>query len=270
VSWVWQPLPAAQGSSGTSTYTYVGSGGAVSGGTAAVSKTKAYTPSGGGVSGGTAATSFVGLATYVYTGTGGAVTGGTAAVSKTKVFTPSGGAVTDGSAVLSKTKAYLPSGGADSGGTADTTFVSAGTEVYTYLATGGAETGGTAFYEFLAAALGVEQPSGGWGWHNLAELSRLSRKRIKREEEEDAIEAALEAAGVYLPPTVTDAPAHDLERLKGLVKRSTAIVSSHKAERAIDYAKKAQTKLAYELAVREIARELEDEEHAVLFALALL
>jgi hypothetical protein len=38
----------------------------------------------------------------------------------------------------------------------------------------------------------------------------------------------------------------------------------------VDYALRARTALAYELAAREIAKELEDEEHALVLTLAML
>ncbi len=236
-------------------FTYTGTGGAVSGGAATVCKAKAYTPSGGAVGAGTATTSFEsaggGTSTFTYVGSGGAVSDGTADVCKAKAYTPTGGAVSGGTA------AYL---------FRDTTPVE-----FPYDGSGGAVSGGGGFYEFLSS---IQQGSGGYGWSNLytVELARLARKRAKFKEEEEAIQEALEAMGVELPQAVTDGAVEDVKRLRGLVvayaKQDVDI--AHKTQRAIDYAQKARTQLAYELAVREIARELEDDEHALLLAVALL
>ena len=237
---------------GPVTFTYTGTGGAITDGAASTSKTKVFTPSGG------------------------AVAAGAATVSKTKSFIASGGATTDGTATVSKTKEFTPSGGADTAGTASTSFQSAGTATYAYLGGGGANTAGDAFYAFLAAALApvVDQPSGGFHWsvRYERELAKRLRRKIQLEDEADAVEAALEAAGVELPATVTDARGDDLKRLRGLVNAFSAYAdeSANRTQRAIEYAQRAKTQLAYELAIREIAQQLEDEEHAVLLTLAMI
>lgn len=129
---------------------YPSSGGAVTGGAAVVTKGKNYPSSGGAVTGGSATLS----KTKVYAGVGGAVTGGTAPVSKTKVYTAIGGAVTGGAAPVSKTKVYVAIGGAVTGGGATLAkgknYLGLGTAV-----TGGAAVtlfvGGTNVYTYVAS-----------------------------------------------------------------------------------------------------------------------
>lgn len=121
--------------SGATTYTYTASGGIVTGGAAALSKTKDSPVSGG------------------------AVAAGSAALSKTKDYPVAGGATTSGTATLSKTKHYIASGGAISGGTAQSSFEAAAIggpvfrraivlrrppSVFTYRPRGGISAGGAA------------------------------------------------------------------------------------------------------------------------------
>jgi hypothetical protein len=104
----------------------------------------------------------------------------------------------------------------------------------------------------------TEQPSGGWGWRNQAVIDRLQRKREEEEDLADRLEVELAKEGL-VPPN----PAAEVRiqvREYPPMKRRT--------QRAVDYALKARTELAYQLALREIAREQEEEEYALLLALA--
>lgn len=111
----------------------------------------------------------------------------------------------------------------------------------------------------------VIQPSGGWGAYNDRNAERQRRKWLKRqeelEEEADRLEALL-IAEKALPPNP------ELEA-RITVREYADYVTSRRTQRAVDYALRAKTALAYQLAAREIAKELEDEEHAVLMLLAM-
>lgn len=116
-----------------------------------------------------------------------------------------------------------------------------------------------------------ERPAGGWGWSNeyQRELARRLRRKLALEDDEALVEAALEAAGAALPAEAAEAPADDPARLRALVEgfaRESA-ANARRTERAIDYAQRAKSAFAYELAIREIARQLEEEEHALLHVL---
>jgi len=127
------------------------------------------------------------------------------------------------------------------------------------------------------APIAQPQPTntGGYLWTPAAEreLAQLVRRRKQREDDERAIEAALEAAGAAQAAAEASAQADELRRLAGLVDAYARSTSDdlllRRTARAIEYAQRAQSALAYELALREIARQLEEEEFAVLMALAI-
>lgn len=124
--------------SGT-TFTYTGSGGLTSGGTAAVTLTKNYIGSGGLTTGGSAGVTL----TKDYIASGGLTTGGSASVAVTKDYTASGGFTSGGTAGVTLTKDYTASGGLTSGGTAGVAVTK------DYIASGGLTTGGTATTAFV-------------------------------------------------------------------------------------------------------------------------
>ncbi len=126
----------------TAPYLYTGSGGMITGGTAAKAITKVYTTSGGLVSGGAATTTTAN--TFTYTASGGMVTSGTAGIVTTKAYTASGGAITGGTAAIVTTQDYVGSGGMTTGGAGTTSYTAGGGTVFTYTGTGGMTTGGTA------------------------------------------------------------------------------------------------------------------------------
>jgi hypothetical protein len=295
MSWLWQPLPAAQGAAGASV-TLDGTGGALTlvGGTATLSYTADVSLTGTGgtlaLAGGNATLSYTADVSLAATGgaltltgadatlvidqdvslagTGGALSlaGGTA--STTLTLTASGGALalTGGTATLTPTaNVWLEGTGGTLTLTGGEATLSAGGSV-SLVATGGALVliGGEAALTFTETVAGSteEQPSGGYGWSNLytLELRRLLRKKIKREEDEERLEAAIESldAEIVLPN----------DRLQRLVAAFPA--TANRTQRAIEYAQRAKTDFAYELALRAIAKELEDEEHAVLMTLAML
>jgi hypothetical protein len=107
-----------------------------------------------------------------------------------------------------------------------------------------------------------EQPSGGYGWANLA---AIERRRRKREEEElaDALEVAMAAEGLVEPDPVVAARHVVREYVK------TNGPATRRMQRAVEHAYRAQSDLAWQLAAREIARQEEDD-FAVLLAIATL
>jgi hypothetical protein len=107
-----------------------------------------------------------------------------------------------------------------------------------------------------------EQPSGGYGWANLA---AIERRRRKREEEElaDALEVAMAAEGLVEPDPVVAARHVVREYVK------TSAPATRRMQRAVEHAYRAQSDLAWQLAAREIARQEEDD-FAVLLAIATL
>jgi hypothetical protein len=105
-----------------------------------------------------------------------------------------------------------------------------------------------------------EERSGGYGWANLA---AIERRRRKREEEElaDALEVAMAAEGLVEPDPVVAAR----HVVRDYVKTSPP--ASRRMQRAVEYAYRAQTDLAWQLAAREIARQ-EEEDFALLMVIA--
>ena len=99
------------------------------------------------------------------------------------------------------------------------------------------------------------------GWAILRNEQAAMRRRRKREEEEelaDRLEALLASEGLVPPNPEVEVRIQVREYPP--MKRRT--------QRAVDYALKARTALAYQLAMRELAREQEEEEYALLLALA--
>jgi hypothetical protein len=105
-----------------------------------------------------------------------------------------------------------------------------------------------------------EQRSGGYGWANLA---AIERRRRKREEEElaDALEVAMAAEGLIEPDPVVAARHVVRDYVKGNPP------ASRRMQRAVEYAYRAQSDLAWQLAAREIARQ-EEEDFALLMVIA--
>ena len=106
------------------------------------------------------------------------------------------------------------------------------------------------------------------GWANLARIERQQAARRKRlrdlEEEADRLEMALAAEGLAQPsPEV-------VARFTVRDYAPQAATFSRRTQRAIAYAERAQTALAYELALRQVQREIEDEETAIAMLLALV
>jgi hypothetical protein len=110
-----------------------------------------------------------------------------------------------------------------------------------------------------------EQTSGGWGAWNDYEAERRRRKRLRElelEDEADRLEALLIAEG-KLPanPQIDD-------RITVREFAVQAEAFNRRTQRAIDYALRAQTALAYQLAAREIAKQVEEEELAMILMIA--
>jgi mRNA deadenylase 3'-5' endonuclease subunit Ccr4 len=68
----------------------------------------------------------------------------------------------------------------------------------------------------------------------------------------------------------TRLPAHDVRLLAMQDRRreDEEWLMARRAQRALDYAERAQTMLAYELALRELAREIEEEEALLMLLLS--
>ena len=111
----------------------------------------------------------------------------------------------------------------------------------------------------------AEQPSGGYGWANLVAAERRRNKRQRElEEEADRLEMALAAEGLTTPaPEV-------VARFTVREYANAADTFSRRTQRAIAYAERAQTALAYELAARQLQKEIDDEESAIAMLLALV
>jgi hypothetical protein len=114
--------------------------------------------------------------------------------------------------------------------------------------------------EAVAEPEAEEERSGGYGWANLA---AIERRRRKREEEElaDALEVAMAAEGLIEPDPVVAAR----HVVRDYVKTSPP--ASRRMQRAVEYAYRAQSDLAWQLAAREIARQ-EEEDFALLMVIA--
>ena len=112
----------------------------------------------------------------------------------------------------------------------------------------------------------VTQATGGWGAYNDAQAERRRRKRKRELEELEAEADRLEAlliAEQKLPPNPTVEA-----RIKVREYAPRAQDFSRRAQRAIEFARKAKTDLAYQLAAREIQQALEDEELAIVTFIA--
>jgi hypothetical protein len=105
----------------------------------------------------------------------------------------------------------------------------------------------------------TEERSGGYGWANLAAIERRRRQR-ELEEEADRLEVALAAEGLIEPEPIV--------LVRHQVRSRPETNYNRRAERAIAYAERAKTLLAYQLALKEIERQ-EEEDFSVLMAIAL-
>lgn len=101
-------------------YLFTGSGGANTGGAAAIARTIIALPSGGVVTGGAAVTSK--SVTFTHVASGGVITGGAAAISTTVAPPASGNVATGGAATLARTWAVTGAGGVTAGGSAAASF----------------------------------------------------------------------------------------------------------------------------------------------------
>ena len=170
------------------------------------------------------------------------------------------------SATSVKSKAYTPTGGAVFAGAATTAFQSAGSTTYPYVGSGGATFGGSATTAYVPFSdqPATEHASGGYGWANLARIERSRKRKRELEEEADRLEMALAADGLVTPsPEV-------VARFTVREYAPVANTFNKRTQRAIAYAERAQTALAYEMALRQVQKEIEDEEAAIVMLLALV
>jgi hypothetical protein len=239
---------------------------ALTGGEATLSYTDDVTLAGTGgalaLTGGTATFDLAQDITLDGTGSALTLSGGSATTALTLVGDAGALALTGGEATLSYTDdVWLEGTGsalALTGGEA--TFVI--DQDIVLIGTGGALTlaGGEATLTLTEAANEEEERSGGYGWENLA---AIERRRRKREEEElaDALECAMVAEGLIEPNPVVAAR----HVVRDYVKTSPP--ASRRMQRAVEYAYRAQTDLAWQLAAREIMRQ-EEEDFALLMVIA--
>ena len=121
---------------------------------------------------------------------------------------------------------------------------------------------GTSSASATGVAVGGEQPSGGWAAFNDAQIERNRRRRRELEEEADRLEMLLAQEGLVTPDPVVEAR-HTVREYS--VRRDF----SRRTQRAIAYAERARSAAAYQLALREIAKQLDEEEMALLLVLAM-
>lgn len=112
------------------------------------------------------------------------------------------------------------------------------------------------------------QATGGWGYlndyHRERQLARYRKRQRELEDEADRLEMALAAEGLTTPaPEV-------VARFTVREYANAADTFSRRTQRAIAYAERAQTALAYELAARQLQKEIDDEESAIAMLLALV
>lgn len=123
--------------------------------------------------------------------------------------------------------------------------------------------------------LDTAQPTGGWAHYFRAEQAALRRKHLRALAEEaeeaserealaEALETALIADGTA---TQGDVDRLRLDQIAALYTDRTLL--DRRAQRALAYAERSRTELATRLALRELQRQQEDEELAVLLVLAI-
>lgn len=116
----------------------------------------------------------------------------------------------------------------------------------------------------------TERPAGGYLAQNWADAERQVRRARRRLEEEDEAESKSPAvlpsaaqAGPGSADATPQAPAADLELTRQLVAYWTGEADrerlNRRAQRALDYALRAQSVLAMQLFERELARQLEED-----------
>jgi hypothetical protein len=103
---------------------------------------------------------------------------------------------------------------------------------------------------------------GGWGAFNRVDHAR--RKRRELEEEADRLEVVLAEQGLVEPAPIV------LARHTVREYAPQREIFSRRTQRAIDYAERVRTTLAYELAAKQIAQQIEDEEVSLLMSIALI
>ena len=115
----------------------------------------------------------------------------------------------------------------------------------------------TAYFSTYFRAETVAQ-GGGYGWN------AYDRKKRELEEEADRLEVILAKEGLIQadPLVVARHTVHEYLPKKAEFSRRT--------QRAIDYAERSKTELAYQLAAKEIAQQIENEEISLLMAIALV
>lgn len=109
------------------------------------------------------------------------------------------------------------------------------------------------------------------GWYGARTPEQAARERKRRRDDEDKPSADLPSvaqAGPESAVATPQAPAADLDLVRNLVAYWTGEADrnelNRRAQRALDYALRAQTVLAMQLFERELARQMEEDEMSAL------
>lgn len=224
------------------------------------------------LTGGEASFSLTGALSLTGTGSALTLTGGTAAGALGLTATGGALALTGGQAAFSLTLGGTGAALTLTGGTAG--FALGGNVALVGTGSALTLTGGEATFTLTEIEPEApDQPSGGYAAENWAALERARRRRLKREEREaedealaDRLERQLAAEGL-VPPPAEAVEARIVVREYGADAAALAALN-RRAQRAVAYAERARTDLAYLLAARAIARQIEEEELALLLILA--
>lgn len=130
----------------------------------------------------------------------------------------------------------------------------------------------------VAPPADTEQPSGGYAAANWAAIERQrarARRRLEEEDEDESKTPAVLPSAAQAGPGSADAtpqaPAADLELTRQLVAYWSGEADreqlNRRAQRALDYALRAQSVLAMQLFERELARQMEDDDFAAVLML---
>lgn len=111
--------------------------------------------------------------------------------------------------------------------------------------------------------------TGGWAAYNAYDAERQRRRRKQEQDEEDEREALADRLEAQLAAEgLLEADPVVAQRIVVREYAQSPELLNRRAQRAVEYALRAKTELAWQLAAREIARQEEDEELAVILLLA--
>lgn len=220
---------------------------------------------------GSGALTFAESAALTATGTlaasGAIVFGGTSALTGSGALVGADTLTFGGTSALTGAGALAGSGAITFGN--DATLVAASGSV-----TGSADIVFGASATLTPPAVSEERPSGGYLAANMAAAERQRRRKRRRDVEESApglLPPGPAQAGPGSADATPPAPAADLELVRSLVSYWTGEADrsllNRRAQRALDYALRAESVLAMQLFERELAKQMEEEEMALLLTL---